>query len=417
MTSDIRNGSRSSTPRPVGWREVVNPVLSRRGFLTGGATAPLALRSALAQAGEATQYTFELNLSSDGTILTALQYRQTLSGSGKPKSTPIIAGHWETYAASYGPLAYFDLSVREAEAAARRVVVRRAQFGEVQPVELTFLFTPCASKDCRGATISLTSKLWKRPGKNDWTSATVDFEDFAECKPTAALSAVAEAVHANDQLTEMFEDRIATDESNHYPLKVEFDAHATWRLRRDHSVAAAAFNGRVTCAAFQFGWRQCKDRAPFFYGHAEPADAVRADENFTLGPAGGMRLFRDSRLIEGAALHARFEVRRIETPLFARPKKGPKFQTYTKVSFGPSTLSGADGEEMRLSGLKAAALHLTETRLKSKYGQLRHTLWGDVEDRQAPWPVSTPAGRLVVGAPERPEPEKPAKSDKPSEPP
>lgn len=62
--SQLRGG-----PRPVGWREIVNPNMSRRSFLGYASTAPLLAESALAQPAAPSappEMALEFDLSEDG---------------------------------------------------------------------------------------------------------------------------------------------------------------------------------------------------------------------------------------------------------------------------------------------------------------------------------------------------------------
>src|SRR4051812_40355901 len=113
MTLEVKGPARRS-PRPVGWQKIINPKLTRRGFLAGSSALPVAADVSFADA--APSMDLELDLSGDGTTLTVREFPHPVRGQ---KPDPGLQWKWKVAAAAFGPRARFDLAV-EAQDERRR---------------------------------------------------------------------------------------------------------------------------------------------------------------------------------------------------------------------------------------------------------------------------------------------------------
>ncbi len=213
-------------PQPVGWREIVNPKISRRRFLAGTSTAPLLVESALAGTAAPREMALEFDLSDDGSTL---EVRQFVKSASPAKGQALAqAWTWRTFAQSYGPSAWFEMRVA-ADDFDRRVVLRDAKFGGIEQSQFALRFRaevftepvppapaaapgakkPPAPKPRRYAAewqMTLETDLWALPGHPDapWISKSRPFSDFAsDSNDRALLYGEIDLAVASDRLYQM----------------------------------------------------------------------------------------------------------------------------------------------------------------------------------------------------------------------
>jgi hypothetical protein len=418
-------------PKPVGWREIVNPKMSRRRFLAGASSAPLLVEPVLAQTAAPVaplEMALEFDLSDDGSTLDVRQFEKPASpakGQAQPST-------WRTFAQSYGPTAWFEIRVAAADDFDRLVVLRGAKFGEIEqprfalrfradvftePVPPTPPTAPAAKKPParqprRYATewrVTLETDLWAPPGYPNalWSSKPRPFPEFANDRQDVPLHGEIDPAAASDRLYEMFDERVSSDESPKNALAAAFHADGRWTLERTpEGVAASCFNGRASARKFTFGWYRDGGCAPYFTGFAgaDAGDEVKVESPLRLGREGELNVLVRS---DGAA--ARWEVRRAQS-LLATAGDGaanPTFQTYAKIKFGAATLDVVEGKATFAAGVPAKTLAVSECDLPVYGAPLRHVLWGDVLAKPSTADfaeIETIVGRLRIDAPEPPAP-------------
>jgi hypothetical protein len=398
-----KKGPRGAACRPkaVGWRAVATPRMTRRGFLGGGAAAPIALNSAFAANTDSDEARLEFDLSEDGSALNITESRNAQ-----------IVAQWHVEVASFGPHAWFELHAVSEPLGLRILKVRQAEFGGASQIELRFTFTPklsaptSASEPARypvGWSLKLETALWGSGAyaAAAWVGGEVDFIDFAAPNDAKPLKGAAAARSVGDWLNAMFADRVDTDRKAAAPLSVAFDKTALWTLARESAFAAEGFDSRVGATRFTLGWHRDVKDLPFFLGYANPAE-VRWKHEFVLGDRNGTHLVATPR--EAAALlREPWEVRRVNLGA-----DKPVFLTYAKLPFPPLTIQVFNADGPLADALAAEALSLTETALPLGGGTLRHVAWEPVVKFAAPqfYEVTTFAGILSVGPPEAPQPSK-----------
>jgi hypothetical protein len=393
-------------PRPVGWRAIVNPTVSRRSFIAGGIASPLAASSGFALDADPVESILEFDLSDDGSSLSIRQFPKGASATDCPTT-------WVVLAAAFGPTAWFEFRVAAASDTLRTLIVRGATFGDVGPFTLQFSFVPTLHVRSTGSdrspqkyptdwSVSLTTTLWGP----EWHTAKARFFDFvAPCGSSAGLATGVAPARADALVRAAFDGRVAVDRSSH-PLVATFRTDCCWRLSRENSVAATCFETRVTANAFVFGWhRDDGGGTPFLYGLAENDIAVKS--LFTLGDAPKIRIEIQSN--GGAANGLEWEVRRVKAAL--GPSALTLYQTYAKVSFGSSHLAVVVGDVTTASNISAASLFLSDCLLPVGSKPLLRVLWGNIArkaENEHDAEIITQGGRLRVDAPESNQPAPPS---------
>jgi hypothetical protein len=415
MTVHVKRAMPPS-PRPVGLQQIINPRLTRRGFLAGTATLPMAADVALARVGPSMD--LEFDLSGDGTTLVVREFPHPVPGQ-IPDSD--LQWKWKVTAAAFGPNAWFDLTIDKKHENHRYLKVRNAGYGAVQGLTLEFVFRPVPPDPERMDywTLQLTTGLWRSAAKPAaaWTSGTQRFRDFLQIGGYE-LSAFVNAANANLRLGQIFDHRVAADKASE-ALTLAFDKDCRWRLSRTRGVAATSFDGLAQAGAFTLGWYQVENQAPFLRGFAknseEQDDRVKVSSPFRVGGTSGSSVSISDFAASGAPLE--WEARQVASSLVPNA-----VETFAKLTFGPAKLAIADDEDPTAEQISAGSLFITECRLPLKDQLLRRTLWGDVKKTDAPVELRTLVGRLGVNAPEQvkapDQPAPPAKaSDQPAPPP
>jgi hypothetical protein len=383
-------------PRPVGWQNIVNPKLTRRGFLAGTAALPIAAETSFADSPVSMD--LEFDLSADGATLTVREFPHPAPGQKLDPNARFPT--WQAIAAAFGPQAWFDFTVDADDDKHRHLRIRKASYGAANSIDLELFFSFVLAPDKKRIdhwTVELTTDLWRsatKPG-SPWTSGRQAFRDFAQ--KNGNLNGPVNAANANVRLGQMLDRRVATDDKTAEALKLAFRNDCLWGLSRDRGVAATSFDGLATAGVFTFGWHQVENEAPFLLGSAkndkEQNDRVKVHSPFGLGGTSGVSVSVHDFAASGPPLA--WEVRQIASPLV--PKT---LETFAKLTFGTAQLTIADDDDPTAAPIPAASLFLTECRLPIKDQRVRRTLWGAVAQTDAPAELRTSVGRLGVNAPE-----------------
>jgi hypothetical protein len=131
-----------TAPRPVGGQKILNPKLSRRGFLAGTAALPIATEAVFA--GTAVSMSLELDLSSDGGTLTVREFPRPAPGQKPDEGSQ---RKWSAIAAAFGPEAWFDLTVDADDDNLKHLRIRDARYGATGSINLELFFLPVLSPD------------------------------------------------------------------------------------------------------------------------------------------------------------------------------------------------------------------------------------------------------------------------------
>ncbi|WP_143748844.1 hypothetical protein [Mesorhizobium sophorae] len=393
-------GDDGSEPRPVGWRAILSPKISRRGFLLASATLPLAPEVTLADSNDKSDTTIEFDLSSDGSRLNIREFPVDRD----KRENRSLNWNWETKAESYGPAAWFDIVVDARDDEKRSLWVRDASLGGASPMAFEFQFRHI-SPDTPGGywAFRLKAPLGGAAG-GPWISDQVPFRNFAIIDAgSVPLRGFIDQDRAGKWLTQMFDERVSVAKKTNDPPLLEFDASGVWHLSRPASPAVNAFSGRVTAKHLCIGWFFQDQKEPFFLGTTNCAGAVvdkgsvAIPASFVLGQAKKLRIRIVGDPSDG---HAELEVRRIRSPLV---RDSGALTTYAKLTFGKSRLTVLDGNSVTAESLLTEALFVTEWRMPGTDRRLRNALWGQVahatqEADQANGLESllTQAGRLKV---------------------
>src|ERR1700722_18766639 len=96
-------------PLAVGWRAAASTRITRRGFLAGGATTPIAYKTAFATGVDPEEAVLEFDLSDDrASVKVRLRYKSRVSGGETGGPPP-----WPIEAASFGPDSWFEMHAED----------------------------------------------------------------------------------------------------------------------------------------------------------------------------------------------------------------------------------------------------------------------------------------------------------------
>jgi hypothetical protein len=208
-------------PLAVGWRAAANTRITRRGFLAGGATTPIAYKTAFAT-GIDREAVLEFDLSDDrASVVVRPSYR--IGGGASSGGPP----PWLIEAASFGPDSWFEMHAADGPLGRRLLNVRDASYGAATGLTLSFVFTPTSSSSSGDEpppypiswTLRIETPLWAAFGVASarWSSGEVDFVEFVESGTPLEGSAPGRPV--GDRLSEMFDDRVDTDRKSSILLR------------------------------------------------------------------------------------------------------------------------------------------------------------------------------------------------------
>lgn len=458
-------GSLDADARPVGWQDVVNPRLTRRGLLGGLAATPVLL---YAGAGDAADvwYDLEFVLSDDHKILTVLEIEVTPqrspgadapTGASLPEIRSIVC-EWNVPAMAFGPKAFFDmaepaeLDISAADpAASKTFFLRNVQYGMrfgrndsntfkvrgQKPGFVAFTF-----KRRRRWTISYLTDLWLlSSGKPDSlvSSRSALFHVFLgkslangfdpNSPDDARQRPFEDIVHSRvgQTLDIMFSHQVNVGPGATGDLRIFLDRDLVWTVRRMAVNTLVVQERQVRLKEFGFAWRRTAmpdagqenvvtgskaaavGETAYFSGNAGPDDIEIAsvDGCLDIGRADGHHV----KVRPGDRCSMHFDV--IVGPAPTRPKD---LQVVSALRLGEGVLAVGDGAEILSDGVAGRNLVLTRTDTPAGSGQLRRTaLWGDATGRGPfigrPMPetsrwhqrgeVMSPVGRLRVGEPVR----------------
>jgi hypothetical protein len=398
MVSQPKSGTAGRPAQcPVGWQQTLDPKLTRRGFLAGTASLPIA---GAAFADSAVSMQLEFDLSADGGTLTVVEFPTPASGQ---KPDPNLVSKWQVIAAAFGPRAWFDLAIDAKDENHKHLRIRKARHGGAGPSILEFLFRAVvgsADADKKRVdhwVLGLTTDLWRSAAKpnSPWASSAQSFREFVQ--GNGQLNAPVNPANANVRLGQIFDRRVAADDKASEELQLAFDRDCLWHLSRKRGVAATSFDGLAKAGAFTLGWHKVENDAPFLLGFAkankEHDDRVEVSCPFRVGGTSGVSVSVHDFAKSGPPLE--WEVRQVGSPLVPNA-----VETFSKLTFGAAKLTIAKDDDLAAAPISAASLFLTECRLPIKDQRVRRTLWGAVTQTDAPLELRTTVGRLGVNAPE-----------------
>ncbi|TIM37603.1 hypothetical protein, partial [Mesorhizobium sp.] len=131
-----------SKARPIGWQDIVNPNLTRRGLIGGLVASPVALYAGIGRASENAWYDLEFEISPDLSSVAVLEVKvipQTPMqdcGEGERPEIRSVECRWDIPAAAFGPDAFFDMDepgpnqiCQASPPPQRTIYVRNVQYG------------------------------------------------------------------------------------------------------------------------------------------------------------------------------------------------------------------------------------------------------------------------------------------------
>lgn len=455
-------GSLGAGVRPVGWQDVVNPRLTRRGLLGGLVAAPVVLYANAGYAAD-TWYDLEFLLSDDQKILTVLEIRVVSQPSpggeapvgASPPEVRSIACEWNVPAMAFGSDAFFDMAEPAEKyisvsdpAPTRTFFVRNVQYGmrfgrddkntlsinKRRPGFVAFTF----ERRMRW-TISYVTDLWLLSnGKPDSLASSrsaflhvflgksldpvikPDLPDSLRQRPFE------DVVHSRvgQTLKIMFADQINVGPGAAGDLRIFLDRDLVWTVHRMEGNTLITHEGQVRLKELGFTWRRATmlDAANgsnvvparetiYFSGNAGPDDIEIAGVNgcLDIGRADGHHV----RIRPGDLCTLRFDA--IVGPA---PTRSKHLQVVSALSLGEGIVAVGDGLETLSDGVAGRNLVLTQTDMPASRpdDRMRRTaFWGNATGTgplvSRPMPeksrwhergeIISPVGRMRIGEPVR----------------
>lgn len=393
--------------RPVGRQE---PVLSitRRQFLGGIASTPLLLPSILsAAAGDVFQREIELDISPDGSLLTASEYRspsrENATSDANAPITRTLCASWKLPAASLGPHAWFELHRPEKEGTTSSftIEVRNVQLGRFVPDRIAFELTQ--NNESEPWRLCLHARMHR--GGPSFHSTKVEFAVFS--KEDVAFLPVAVPLDAAKQfVTEMLAERVAVLHSAAPTCSLTMDRNVVFSLISPAGTPPFSFfGGSIVATSLNFAWKDSVDDCnPFFVASAAGRVATSANA-IVVGDASSQHL-----LVSPAAKES------LSTELRWGPLPTDGVEGFVaSVALGAVSVSVAKKRDCILGPLNIDDFVITETELGRKTKSpakreyvLRTTAWGKAppvasEDpagiRKGSQEITSPIGWLRVAAP------------------
>lgn len=387
--------------------------LSRRQILGGIVGAP-ALAYVSPAAAQTVWWDIRFDLSKDERVLTIVEVEVTSSAEGSAPATPARRDQcrWRVPAAAFGPSAWFDMSkpagpVTADNAPARRVVVRNATFGGRKPVTVGFILTRSRAGAASGRWhIAYETDLWltaKGTTSEIASSPAIPFEAFLGAAP---LSEVLAASRVGATMERMFDNRLVLSDPPPGAFAVTLDKHLTWRVKVKGAGGLSAFARQIVVPDLSLAWhRGERENTVFFAAQAMLRGGVDVPHELRLGDRRGHHIRIASAKPEGSTATMPLQLRVEPSPV--RPGR---MQAVLGLHLGSAEISVAEGAAPISGPVHAANLALSATALPVNGAPLRTVLWGDAlgapplprDGGAAPLAtreITSPIGRLMVGAP------------------
>jgi hypothetical protein len=300
--------------RPVGWQEVVNPKLTRRGLLGGMVASPVALFSTRAFGADETTVWYDLDfvIAEDQSAVSVEEIEVTRTVKPPSDETgplPIVSEvrclvcKWNVPAAAFGEDAFFDMAQPSALPIDHDTTAERERVLHIRKVVYGMRFTredPESSKAATGPdgkkrkpgfvsfrfkrpkgdgkrwTVAYETDFWLRTSGNTeavQSSQAVEFAIFLDQKAKQA-DAEAEKAKPLERPTEIISatrvggtlgltfGTLVTAEPKNAAFSVSLDRHLVWRIEAIGSAVMAAHDGRVRATSMDLAWRRLKETSP-----------------------------------------------------------------------------------------------------------------------------------------------------------
>ncbi|MDF9822463.1 hypothetical protein M2308_005251 [Rhizobium leguminosarum] len=438
--------------RPVGWQDIINPQITRRGLLGGLGAAPLLLYASKSHAEGESWYDLQFELAEDQRSLTVLEIKVTPAG--KPNAdanaaspdTRVVACWWNIPALAFGPAAYFDMEEPAAgdigkvgPAPARTVYARNVDYGlrfakgdkstvkagSSKPGFIGFRFQRPGTR----WTIEYITDLWvltKGGVDSIRASRPAEFHAFMDPDPDPGTRPLPfeDVVHSRvgSTLDIMFAGQVGVRPGSSGYLRVTLDRNLVWTVKRVGDNAVSALDGRLDISEFNFAWRRANPEAAptdaarsgsteaiYFSGQAGPNDVKLT------GSAGVLEIGRSDghqvRLRPGDLCTVNLDV--ITGPASSLPRQ---MQVVSALSIGEGVLQVRNGTRTLTDGLAGRNLVFAQTDTpQTNLPRVRRTvLWGQAsgtgplvgkpDAKHLKWQekgdVPSPVGLLGIGAPQ-----------------